>query len=137
MGILPTGSKVLEILKRMLTNSEDIKLNKLVAEVLGIDVYEYDNDGVGPVHLRKGKKYEYGQATWNPCNSINNAWPVLLENKITLIACRDGWLAVPPDTSVEGWVGDPINDIFYAEGVFDENPLRAGMILFLKMKEKL
>ena len=56
------------------------------------------------------------------CNNPADAWPVIVENKLSIYPSAERW-------GVEGFNAD---DPFY----FDENPLRAAMIVFLMMKER-
>ena len=59
---------------------------------------------------------------FNPCNNPADAWPIIVDNKISLTChhSRGEWSAV-----------------FNAENIcfHANNPLRAAMIVFLKMKE--
>lgn len=64
---------------------------------------------------------------FNPCNNPADAWPILLENKITIDAPlpqHEYWTAESRDT--DGGILD-----FYV----GTNPLRCAMIVFLMMKE--
>ncbi|ENR0441040.1 DUF2591 family protein [Salmonella enterica] len=58
---------------------------------------------------------------FDPCNNPADAWPIITNNFISVIpsAHRDIWFA-------DGQGG---------ETTFDTNPLRAAMIVFLKMNE--
>ena len=40
------------------------------------------------------------------CNDPAEAWPIIVENKISVIATKNGWLCVPNDSVVDGWTGD-------------------------------
>lgn len=59
---------------------------------------------------------------FNPCNNPSDAWPIIVENKISLIPS--------------------INDELYRAAGFrtdfvsNENPLRAAMIVYLMMQEQ-
>lgn len=58
------------------------------------------------------------------CNSPSDAWPIILENKITIFS--------PNDTHDDSlWMAEL--DEFH---IFSVNPLRAAMIVFLMMQEK-
>lgn len=59
--------------------------------------------------------------TFDPCNNPADAWPIIVENKLSIYPSAERW-------GVEGFNAD---DPFY----FDENPLRCAMIVFLMMKE--
>lgn len=65
---------------------------------------------------------------FNPCNNPADAWPIIVENGITL-AFQDGnWWA----DNLAYWVDGVEWNI---GGIIDKNPLRAAMIVFLMMKE--
>jgi len=55
------------------------------------------------------------------CNNPADAWPIIVENKLSMYPSGTRW-------GVEGFNAD---DPFY----FDDNPLRAAMIVFLLMQE--
>lgn len=67
---------------------------------------------------------------FNPCNNPADAWPILLENEISLVKWQhaDVWAA---------WSGPGMayGEVECEHIEHDENPLRAGMIVFLMMKE--
>ncbi|MCW2477732.1 DUF2591 domain-containing protein [Candidatus Symbiopectobacterium sp. NZEC135] len=52
------------------------------------------------------------------CNSPSAAWPIIVGNRINLTTCVDLWVA---------------NRSVFQQ--YNENPLRAAMIVFLMMKE--
>lgn len=65
---------------------------------------------------------------FDPCNNPADAWPIIVENGITL-AFQDGnWWA----DSLAYWVDGVEWNI---GGIIDKNPLRAAMVVFLMMKE--
>jgi len=81
-----------------------------------------------------------GFHSW-PVIDINNpshVWPIMVENKISLISLKNNWLAcveacfetacLSPDGSDNG-----VSCFMASMEVFDVNPLRAAMIVFLKM----
>lgn len=55
------------------------------------------------------------------CNNPSDAWPIIIENKICINAYGSG----------DGWSSTTDTSFF----VDDDNPLRAAMICFLKMKD--
>lgn len=67
--------------------------------------------------------------TFDPCNNPADAWPILLENEISLVKWQhdDVWAA---------WSGAGMayGEVECEHTEHDENPLRAGMIVFLMMK---
>lgn len=73
---------------------------------------------------------------FDPCNNSADAWPIIIDNKISIVPLDNKWIAAPIDTVIDGITGDS-EVCFYAssDAVFDSNPLRAAMIVFLKMNE--
>lgn len=73
---------------------------------------------------------------FDPCNNPVDAWPIIVGNKISIVSLDNKWIAAPIETVIDGITGD--SDVcFYAssDAVFDANPLRAAMIVFLMMQE--
>ena len=65
---------------------------------------------------------------FDPCNNPADAWPIIVENGITL-AFQDGnWWA----DNLAYWI-DGVE--WSIGGIIDKNPLRAAMIVFLMMKD--
>ena len=58
---------------------------------------------------------------FNPCNNPSDAWPIIKTNHINI-----------------GWAGDEewFARTVHTEKVFDVNPLRAAMIVYLMMKDE-
>ena len=72
------------------------------------------------------------------CNNPNDAFPIIFENKISLITTKEDkyWNAGLPNL-VEGcwdFVADENGNCMLFES-YGENPLRAAMIVFLMMKD--
>lgn len=70
------------------------------------------------------------------CNNPADAWPIIVANKISILSLDNKWIAAPIETVIDGITGD--SDVcFYAssDAVFDANPLRAAMVVFLMMQE--
>lgn len=102
----------------------NFEINKLVAECLdlSIDSEQYDQDCV-VVH---GDQFNNGiieQYTVDYCNNPSDAWPIITENRIALD---------PPLRDLD----DRWRCWFNPWQAFDVNPLRAAMIVFLKMKSE-
>ncbi|UIW10239.1 protein of unknown function DUF2591 [Flyfo siphovirus Tbat1_6] len=77
-----------------------------------------------------------GSGVFDFCNNPADAWPIIVDNKISIVSLDNKWIAAPVDTVIDGITGD--SDVcFYAssDSVFDTNPLRAAMIVFLVMQE--
>ena len=74
---------------------------------------------------------------FDPCNNQADAWPIIIDNKISIVSLDNKWIAAPVDAVIDGITGDS-EVCFYAscDAVFDVNPLRATMIVFLMMQEE-
>lgn len=86
------------------------------------------------IGLRTVERAEAGE--FNPCNKPSDAWPIIIENGISIVRLDKNWLCAPIDEAIDGITGD--NEVcFYAsKGVVDHKPLRAAMIAFLMMQEE-
>lgn len=99
----------------------DLELNKLIAIAINLDIFEYTNEmDQNKIYLRVGKEYTYGCPTWNPCNSITDAWPIIQTIFWELL------LSDKYGTTVWGR---------HMRHEDDSDKLRAAMIVFLKLKE--
>ena len=89
-----------------------------------------NNDGFFFFDNRSVKRKFY------PCNNPADAWPIIADNKISIVSLDNKWIAAPVDTVIDGITGDS-EVCFYAssDAVFDSNPLRAAMIVFLMMQD--
>ena len=130
----------------------DFEINKRVAIALNIDMHFYMPESedsfqsdfppteLGPVwQTSAGFVWEFTVSngnTFNPCNNPAAAWPIIINNKISIVSLDNKWIAAPVDTVIDGITGDS-EVCFYAssDAVFDSNPLRAAMIVFLMMQD--
>jgi hypothetical protein len=100
----------------------DRQVNTNVAIALGFTVF----DGAEVIHgeIHAAKPDGFGSCYLNYCNNPSDAWPIIVENKISILKYDGmaGWLALSPAPT-----GMPRHE--------DTNPLRAAMIVFLKMQE--
>lgn len=123
----------------------DLQINKLVAEKIGLifrdDDLDYRSEYPSTLWCAS---HEFGNQIepWEQKNFIltpDDAWPIMVKNKISLISLKNEWLVcsdacfqtvcLSPDGSDNGV------SVFSASiHVFDAEPLRAAMIVFLKMK---
>lgn len=87
-------------------------------------------------YTAKGFIHDLHSGVWNPCNNPADAWPIIIENGISIVRLDKNWLCAPIDEAIDGITGD--NEVcFYASmGIVDNKPLRAAMIVFLMMQEK-
>ncbi|WP_341768042.1 phage protein NinX family protein [Citrobacter portucalensis] len=78
------------------------------------------------IGLRTVEKAESGD--FNPCSNPSDAWPIIIENMISLCAYKR---ANPGMKEVSWWEADN----FCEHITRDDNPLRAAMIVFLMMQD--
>lgn len=92
----------------------------------------YEGDVVGGDAV----EVEVERGVFNPCNNPSDAWQIIIDNKISIVTLDNKWLAAPTETVIDGVTGDS-EVCFYAssDAVFDVNPLRAAMVVFLMMQE--
>ncbi|ATM86728.1 MULTISPECIES: phage protein NinX family protein [Yersinia] len=110
----------------------DFELNKAVANYLGKPIQpdscqDMGNSGFADVIFQNGDSKDY-------CNSPADAWPIIVENKISLnwSETEKLWCAHVGGVMIEGcWCWDN-NPIHHHDG---SNPLRTAMIVFLMMVE--
>lgn len=98
-------------------NYEDMsymQINKRVARALNLDWNAVASDGL----IIDGRSLSV-----NYCNNPSDAWPIIVENGISIDFWGDSWGA---DIQLDGEV---------AFEHLDKNPLLAAMICFLKMKD--
>lgn len=105
----------------------DQEVNAVVAKKIGIQFDEegpciFDSSNIDSPYS-DGEPVRF---SFDPCNNPADAWPIIVNNKISVYAVGDDdrrgkWGA-------EGFKAD-------APYHFDDNPLRAAMICFLKMQE--
>lgn len=107
----------------------DFEINAAVFEALhgGAPDYKEGDGGAmilisyeGDVVGGDAVEMEVERGLFNPCNNPADAWPVILQSKISIFALDD-------DLGARGY-----NCIIRS---INPNPLRAAMELFLKMKE--
>jgi hypothetical protein len=102
----------------------DFEINELVAKVAGVSHETYPDFSPEPYVWNEDAKAEF-----DPCNNPADAWPIIADKKICLAF---DVFAEPQDGG--GWVASPAYG-WESERVRHDNPLRAAMILFLKMQE--
>lgn len=106
-------------------NMSDFEINRLVAR--SIDGLHGDDRTACDCYLEAGVgsavKIPDGDIDWfiiDYCNNPADAWPIIMENKISINYWRGGRLEA---------------DKYGCHTARDENPLRAAMIVFLMMKD--
>lgn len=101
----------------------------------GTDDFDSDTDesDMGPVWQTsrlwvKGFRASNGNL-FNPCNNVEQSWPIIVKYEIDVIQNNGQDCALATNSAVMMFRGD---DVFICQ---HENPLRAAMIVFLKMNE--
>ncbi|WP_371343819.1 phage protein NinX family protein [Klebsiella quasipneumoniae] len=107
----------------------DFEINLRVAEI----VVDYDCISRLPytdmaVHWGDGANWH----VFNPCNNPADAWPIIIDNQLSLNNYGDSWEASFEHDEPVGAFG---TDECVTSGIEDKNPLRALMIAFLMKVE--
>lgn len=103
----------------------DAEINASVAKIM----FEV-NEGIATPYSHRPDAYIYHlnglHSVKDYCNNPADAWPIITENKISIYAMSE--------TDARGRWGA---EAFYPSEAyhFNDNPLRAAMIVFLMMKE--
>ncbi|EOZ9372702.1 phage protein NinX family protein [Enterobacter hormaechei] len=106
----------------------DKDINKLVAFALGC------KEVVPDIFMSDDRRYEFDKPKnksgnkffFDPCNNPADAWPIITANKISIYAMSEA-------DKRGGWGAEAFhpNEAYS----FNDNPLRAAMIVFLMMQE--
>lgn len=105
-------------------NLTDIEINARVSRALYGDV-------------SRGHQMALASGVVDYCNRIQDALPVITGNNISIVATDLEWIALPDNAVIDGITGDATSMIYVDDScVIGTNPLRAAMIVFLKMQEK-
>jgi len=105
----------------------DFEINKAVAEIaISGDWFIEPTDESPSWFVNLGVEGKNTVKLPDYCNNAADAWPIIVNNKISVYAGRD-------DDRRGKWGAEGFKtDSPYH---FDDNPLRAAMIVFLKMQE--
>jgi hypothetical protein len=105
----------------------DIEINKSVAISSGknVKLIKLDSDDQECAVI-VGEKFTVEKKEFDPCNNPSDAWPIITENRITLVAPMSY-------DSTQDWMAYPAHDSDLSPT--DEKPLRAAMIAFLMLKD--
>lgn len=116
----------------------DQEINGLVIDAISDGNQAYrGGDGSAIELLHQINTVEFGEhvereevyAKFDPCNNPADAWPIIVENSISLILDKP---SSPMATSnCVGWYSDEEPPIHAS----NQNPLRAAMTVFLHMQE--
>lgn len=74
--------------------------------------------------------HEIHSGKWNPCQNAGDAWPIIIDNGITVINDKHCYPRATNDSF--SFVNDQFDECIHA---LDTNPLRAAMIVFLMMQD--
>ena len=103
--------------------AKDWELNVAVAKALGYDAMpvRFHEAAVATVYIKNGVP-RAGLNQKDYCNNPSDAWPIIVENRIGFYATENKWRSS----------GCEWDTVVYS--AYDAKPLRAAMIVFLKMK---
>ncbi|UAW58757.1 hypothetical protein ASO78B_053 [Escherichia phage vB_EcoS_ASO78B] len=114
----------------------DFEINKAVALIIGVS-FNDDGEPVRFVECDTGSYADFNEIEFDPCNNPEDAWPIIVDSKISL------------HHSICKWDADSlVYDKKYKNGFFifsscsaigdisSRGALRAAMIVFLKMNEE-
>lgn len=107
-------------------NMSDEQIAVMVARLCTIEGVSINEDGMAVRNVVDESPGSYSggdyiEFDFDPCNNPADAWPIIVDNKLSIYPNAERW----------GVEGPEANDPFH----FDKNPLRAAMIVFLMMKE--
>ncbi|WP_261412046.1 DUF2591 domain-containing protein [Serratia quinivorans] len=115
----------------------DFEINKAVAIALGAKQVDYYENGdrcaifyeLGDKNLtvRRGKSLL--SEKFDPCNNPADAWPIIVDNRISLMMDYADWDKCTAAYGDDGHFSPEIE-------CTEENPLRAAMIVFLMIQEQ-
>lgn len=81
-------------------------------------------------HVMTGRNWDkQGKGSFDFCNNPADAWPIIVENNISLIL--DNPSSAMATSNCVGWYSDEEPPIHAS----NQNPLRAAMTVFLMMQE--
>lgn len=112
----------------------DTEINLMVGEIVSHDKMSIlSSGGFALIHEFQDcgdfKRICLGWKRFDPCSSPSDAWPIIVENKISIII----------DDTTDEWSSASLQDFTdtaaYKHGNSNKNPLRTAMITFLMMNE--
>ncbi|MDU6817821.1 MAG: phage protein NinX family protein [Leclercia adecarboxylata] len=116
----------------------DQEINGLVIDAISDGNQAYrGGDGSAIELLHQINTVEFGEhvereevyAKFDPCNNPADAWPIIVENNISLVL--DNPSSPMATSNCVGWYSDEEPPIYAS----NQNPLRAAMTVFLMMQE--
>lgn len=106
----------------------DFEINKEVALIVGV-TFNDDGEPVRFVECDTGSYADFNEIEFDPCNNPADAWPIISENNISIILDNPTMPCATANARDLFDNDDPIVCVTY------DKPLRAAMIVFLKMNE--
>ncbi len=112
----------------MTTNYDDMsdfEVNSKISSIVHTNCFHLGGNGNGVFVSKSTDRYDLvniKNSNFDPCNNPSDAWPIIVNNKISI----DFW--------GELWGADIQCDYEIAFEHEDRNPLRAAMICLLKSK---
>jgi len=107
-------------------NMSDHRVNALVTSaIFDCEQWEFNDDEFYHCGIDGGGYFS--QPVINYCTRIDRAWPIIIENNISL--CFSGSECSASSRVAKGLFIDEVSSFT------DKNPLRAAMIVFLMMKK--
>lgn len=99
------------------TEKSNFEINVLVAKSLGLIIADHQ-----PSKNKVTVRYSDYNAwfSFDPCNNPSDAWPIIVENGISIFYKHKKWTATDMDGPAQ---------------YYNQNPLRAAMIAYLMIKE--
>ena len=105
----------------------DFEINKSVALIVGA-TFNDDGEPVRFIECDTGAYADFNEIEFDPCNNPADAEPIIIENRIGTIPAPDNGLW----KAAHRKIGSDDTPYHFTQ---DKNPLRAAMIVFLKMNE--
>ena len=113
----------------------DFEINKIVAGHLHGEEWWYKYNTVLTMQLRPTDSggMSMKKSPVNYCNNPSDAWPIMMGNNIFIAPTRDDFeFKYMTKCLIDGSIGLAWTSRFTS---YSDNPLRAAMICFLKMKD--
>lgn len=105
----------------------DFEINKRVALIVGV-TFNGDGEPVRFIECDTGAYADFNEIEFDPCNNPEDAETIIIENRIGTIPAPDNGLW----KAAHRKIGNDDTPYHFTQ---DKNPLRAAMIVFLKMNE--
>lgn len=111
----------------------DFEINKRVAIATGQNIkFIFLDDDDNEIGILVGRKGCREKKDFDPCNNPSDAWPIIVDNKISLNSYSGTWEASYEYDAPIGAFG---TDEIVTKAVEGKNPRRTAMIAFLMKQE--